>query len=73
MSWQQKAQTIIAKLSMDAYRQANTRKNGKPYKRHRAYSLPQVAHDLVDCLNTNDEHRAKSIMMWDYDVRRVTE
>ena len=64
MNWRNKAHTEIAKLCKESHRQANTNKSGKPYKRLRPYSVPELARDLIDCLNTDDEHRAKSIFVW---------
>jgi hypothetical protein len=61
-SWQDKACSIIAKAAWQGYIKANFR-NGKKYKRHRPYSLPVYADELVDCLNRNAEEQAKAIFI----------
>ena len=63
-TWRNKANREIARMCAASYRQANTLKSGKLRKRHIPYSVPEVAQDLIDCLNTDDEHRAKSIFVW---------
>lgn len=57
--WAEKANRIIAAVCADAYRAANP----TPRKRHRPYHVPDIARDLVDCLNTDDEQRAKSLFL----------
>ncbi len=63
LPWRQKAHVIIAKLNLDAWHKANHDKNGKRYKRHRPYTPPEDAQTLVDCLNKNDEERAKALFI----------
>ncbi len=58
-----KAHRIIGVLCMASYVQANTRKDGGRYKKHRPYSVPEEAEELIDCLNRDDEHTLKSIFM----------
>ncbi len=60
--WREKANRLIANLSMMAYREANYR-NGKKLKRHVPYSIPALASQLVECLNKNDEHQAKALFL----------
>ena len=62
--WRTKAQDEILKLCRQSYVQANTRKDGKRYKKHQAYAVPVLAEELVDCLNTEDEERAKAIFLF---------
>ena len=61
--WREKAHRVIADLCLDAQRRANTRRNGKPYKRHRPYTVPLAAQRLVDCLNRDDEPGAKAVFL----------
>lgn len=67
--WRGKASRIIAELSHAAWLQANTKRDGSRYKRHRPYTIPKVAEDLVACLGMHDqraaEHRAKQIFCWE--------
>ena len=59
--WQQKAHTIIAELCRQSYHQANRKKDGTLYQRHRPYSVPPMAQALVEALGTNDEEGAKAL------------
>ena len=68
--WQKKVHKVISELCLESYRQANYKK-GKKYKKHKQYSVPDEALDLIECLDTDDEERAKSIMLYDYNVRKV--
>ncbi len=58
-----KAHRIIGVLCMASYVKANTRKNGRRYKKHRPYSVPEEAQDIIDCLNRDDEPTLKAIFM----------
>jgi hypothetical protein len=70
-AWRDKAERIIGTLSQQAYHDANAPKHGRPWrKRHVPYSIPQLAKDLVECLNTNDEERAKALFL-SYDGMKV--
>ena len=51
---------------MTAYNKANTRKDGKPYKKHRPYTLPQWCDDLVKALGDDDEEAAKAIFIHEH-------
>lgn len=63
-AWRDKAERLIGTLSQQAYHDANAPKHGRLWrKRHVPYSVPQLAKDLVECLNTNDEHRAKALFL----------
>ena len=72
MSWQDRVKQVVSSLCRESYLQSNTKKDGKLYKKHRPYSVPDLAIELIDCLNRDDEKTAKSIMLYSYDVRRVT-
>lgn len=61
--WREKAHRIITTLAEREYRRTNFRRDGKPYAKHRPYSLPDLARDLVACLDTDDEHRAKALFL----------
>lgn len=70
--WRQKAQQLIGKLCEASYRQANTNKNGSRKKKHVPYSVPEAATRLIECLNTNDEARAKSLFLHDYETMKAS-
>jgi hypothetical protein len=57
--WAEKAHRIIGRLCLDSYRQSNP----KPGRKHVPYVVPALAQDLVDCLNKDDEVRAKCLFL----------
>ena len=64
-TWRDKAEKEIEAMSMAAYREANfCKRTGKRYKEHRQYAIPILAQELVDCLEKNDEERAKAIFIY---------
>lgn len=67
-TWRDKANRIIAEMSFDAWHKANTRRDGARYKKHRQYSIPEVAQELVVCLGMHDQQaaelRAKQIFIY---------
>ena len=69
--WQTKANGIIAALCKQAYLRANTKKDGTLYKRHRPYSVPLEAEELIKALDTNDEHKAKSLFLHNYTISKT--
>lgn len=62
-NWQNKAHRVIADLCRESYLTVNRYKDGTMRKRHVPYSVPLVAGQLIECLNMNDELRAKQIFM----------
>ncbi len=64
-TWRDKAHEVIASLSRDAWLKANTTKAGTRRKVHRQYVIPVLADELVECLATDDEARAKAIFNWE--------
>ena len=64
--WRDKAHREIAKAATEAFNQANTKKDGKPYKKRRPYSLPLWASELVECLGNDEEERAKAIFVHEH-------
>lgn len=70
-AWRGKAEKIIAELSRQSYEQANRLPSGQLRKKHVPYSTPTMAQDLVECLNTHDEERAKALFL-SYDGLAVT-
>jgi hypothetical protein len=62
-TWQDKAHQIIAQECSAAYRAANQKRDGTWRKKHVPYHVPPIAQALVECLNTDDEVRAKSIFI----------
>lgn len=69
--WKIKVHKLIYLLCQQSYLQANRKKDGSFYKKHRPYSIPETAERLIDCLNKNDEELAKAIMLFDYEVRKA--
>jgi hypothetical protein len=69
-TWRHKAEEIIAAMCMASYRQANYR-NGRKLAKHVPYSVPAAAQALVECLERDDEHAAKSLMAYDYDIEKI--
>ena len=64
MTWRNKAEKQIQSICRAEYLRVNTTKSGKKRRRHVSYTIPQEALDLLECLNTNDEERAKAIFVW---------
>lgn len=60
-TWQDKAHRLIADMCRTSYLQTNRKPNGRLYKRHRPYSVPLHAQELVECLRREDEVGAKQI------------
>lgn len=69
--WETRAHSLIAELARVSYLEANTDRRGNRYRRHRPYSLPTIARDLVECLGTRNEERAKAIFFLVSDVPEV--
>jgi hypothetical protein len=69
--WKDKAHKIIGGLCRESYLKANKLPNGQLRKKHVPYSVPQEAMELVDCLNKNDEERAKQLFMHDYKIGKL--
>jgi hypothetical protein len=63
MSWQHKAESIIAQHCRTSYEQANRLPNGRMRRRHVPYSVPPIAAALVDALNHDDEAEAKRLLV----------
>ena len=69
--WRNKAHKIINNLCRESYLKSNLLPNGKLRKKHVPYAVPEAAEELIKCLNNNDEKRAKSLFLFDYDVNRT--
>lgn len=69
--WQEKANRLIYNSAKASFLQANTKPNGELYRRHVPYTVPQIACDLIDCLNRDDEEMAKAIFL-SYDGMKLT-
>jgi hypothetical protein len=67
MSWEDKAASIISNLCTESYRQANLLPNGTWRKKHRPYTVPPLAQQLVDILGLHDrveaEERTKALFL----------
>ena len=66
--WELKAHRLIARMARTEYERANRLRNGRLRAAHVPYSLPDAAHELVECLAARDEERAKSIFLVNYDA-----
>lgn len=63
-AWRTKANRLIAQMCLQAYREANPKpKHARRIPKHIPYRVPQMAQDLVTCLQTNDERTAKAIFI----------
>jgi len=60
--WEKKAHRIVYSLCLQSYRQANYRR-GRKLKRHHPYTVPYLASELVECLGTGDEEKAKALFL----------
>lgn len=60
----------MAAMCMASYRQANYR-DGRKLAKHVPYSVPSAARALLDCLDRDDEHGAKALMAYDYDIEQI--
>lgn len=72
MSWQNKVSRVIQALCQESYDSAQTSKSGKRYKKHHPYTIPTEAEALVNCLDTNDEERAKAMMLYNYQIKQLS-
>jgi hypothetical protein len=62
-AWEYKAEKIISELCLESYKQANYFKNGQKKKKHVPYSVPAIAQELLNCIKTDDEEKAKAIFI----------
>jgi hypothetical protein len=62
-TWHDKADKVIANLCFQSWYETNHNRQGKRYKKHRPYAVPEVAADLVECIGTDNEERAKTIFL----------
>ena len=56
--WEKKAHKWIHELCKESYINAN-----KKRKKHVAYSVPNLAEELIHCLKNNNEEQAKFIFL----------
>ncbi len=68
--WKQKVNRTIYRLCQAEYLRANLLPNGQMRKKHVPYTVPDEAKALIDCLNKNDEHQAKTLLMHDYKTEK---
>ena len=61
--WKHKAHRLIHNACTIEYLSANTTKAGKKYWKHIPYIVPEIAENLIDFLNTDNEERAKAIFL----------
>ena len=61
-TWEDKAHRLISAMCLTAYQKANPKPlYGK--KKAKPYQVPALAQTLVECLNTNNEEKAKAIFL----------
>lgn len=68
-AWRAKAHRVIYDMCHRSWLQQNTGRDGKLYKNHRQYSIPELAQELIECLGMHDqklgEYRAKQIFCYE--------
>ena len=69
--WRNKAHKIINSLCRQSYLKENQLNNGKLRKKHVPYSVPEEAKELIDCLNRNDEEKAKEMFLNNYRISKI--
>lgn len=69
--WKQKSHKVIYSLCRQSYEFNNVSKSGRKSSRHIPYSVPQEAQDLIDCLNTNNEEKAKAMFLFNYKIKNL--
>jgi len=62
-AWRNKARSIISAECSASYKAVNFTKAGKKLKKHVPHTVPPIAQALVECLQKNDECRAKAIFL----------
>ena len=58
-TWEIKVEEVIGKLNRLACYQANHDKQGKRYKKHHHYRVPEEVQRLVECLGMHDRREAE--------------
>lgn len=58
-TWESKVQQVIGVLAATAYKKANYNKQGRKYKKHRPYRIPEEADQLVQCLGDRNRKRGE--------------
>lgn len=61
--WRDKAQRLIGLECRQSWLIANRTKSGKIRKKHVPYSVPELATELIRCLNEDDELAAKQLFL----------
>lgn len=59
LTWRDKAKRLIGNLCRQSYLSVN--RPGR--KRHVPYAVPELAQQLIDCLNRDDEITAKALFL----------
>lgn len=61
-AWRDKAHRLIGDMCLAAYQKVNPQpRYGK--RKAKPYQVPALAQELVECLNTNNEDKAKGIFL----------
>lgn len=64
--WRDRAKQMIAVAAKEAYIAAGNPWPAKHGKKHKQYTLPMWCVELIDCMNRDDEYRAKCIFNWQF-------
>lgn len=59
MTWHDNVKKVIAAQAKVAYTKANPKKA----KRYVPYTMPEIAIAMTECLNRDDEHEAKRLLL----------
>lgn len=59
MAWQDNVKRAIAEQAKAAFKKANPKKG----KRYVPYAMPEIATAMTECLNRDDEHEAKRLLL----------
>lgn len=70
--WEKKAHRVINALCRQSFLKQNTTKSGALRKIHAPYSVPVEAVELIDCLKTGNELKAKSMFCFNYEISRLS-
>jgi len=62
-TWHNKAHELIYAMCLAAYKRANPKPLRSSTKKAKPYCVPALAQELVACLNTNNEEKAKAIFL----------
>lgn len=59
--WEDKVNKVIARLAYQEWYRSNHDRQGRQYKRHRTYTIPEEANELVKALGMKDRKQAETL------------